>query len=87
MRPRWGLEENVLAGFTLRGDPWLPAVWDRYAKALVDAAYFSASPEGERYRQHMMRLARQRFDWDRVVDQWDQWLTKDRHATHGELHG
>ena len=68
--PLWALESNVGHGIAIEGSP--------YSDALVQARYVSEiirltrQPElAEKIRQPMMLAARNTFNWERFVDQWE----------------
>lgn len=73
----WGLEDNVRHGWTLRGEAYEGPVLRKYLAKTLELAEWSQTPDGERYRQHMMTDARQHFNWERTVDQWERWLAED----------
>lgn len=75
--PLWGLEENTLFGKSVRGCVDDPIVQERFVRGLIRMAEFAQTRAGECYRQHMMDWARRRFDWERVVDQWELWAIQD----------
>ena len=71
--PIWALKHNVMAGLMIRGDAYAdPLVRARYASAIVRLS--KAPALQEEIRGPMMARARQRFNWERVVDQWEAWL-------------
>lgn len=66
--PYWALAENVRYGVWITGDPQNNSlIQARYVDAIVKVAT-SPSPF---YHQEMMKYARARWNWDRVVDQWE----------------
>ena len=71
--PIWALKHNVMAGLMLRGDAYGdPLVRARYVNAMVS---LSRNPGlQDQIRGPMMANARTRFNWERVVDQWEAWL-------------
>lgn len=66
--PYWALAENVRFGVWITGDPQNNSlIQARYVDALVRVA---TSPPPF-YHTNMMKYARSRWNWDRVVDQWE----------------
>jgi glycosyltransferase involved in cell wall biosynthesis len=71
--PIWALKHNVVAGLMIRGDAYGDAlVRARYAAAIAKLSRDPALQDA--IRAPMMLEARQRFNWERVVDQWEAWL-------------
>lgn len=71
--PLWALADNVMTGVFIEGDAyhdWLTQA--RYAGEIVR---MGCAPElQDQLRPQLMRMARDRFNWERVVDQWEGWL-------------
>jgi hypothetical protein len=67
----WALGENVRHGSVISGDSYHdPATIERFTEVLVrwcDPALQA------RVRPTMMQWARQQFDWNRYVPQWEAW--------------
>ena len=67
--PYWALSENVTHGVWITGDPQNDSlIQARYVDAIVRVA---TSPGTDEFRRRMMHSCRGRFNWDRVVDQWE----------------
>lgn len=72
----WAVGHNVRYGFFIAGDPLNDALTRaRYVGRVVALARDPALQE--RIRQPMMDWARAHFDWEHVVDQWQQWILED----------
>lgn len=71
-RPNGALADNVKHGVFIQGDCANSQNKARYMAELINLAGHSNIQE--LFRVDMMVDARMRFDWDRVVDQWDSWL-------------
>lgn len=68
-QPLWGLRDNVRWGVFIHGNPDMDQlVRARYAAEIVR---WSDPENQERYRKPMMQWARQRYNWERWVDQWE----------------
>ncbi len=68
--PLWALVDNVRHGTFIQGDPQKdPFVRARYVGELIDLA--RNHEKQEKIRPGMMQYARERFDWERVVDQYE----------------
>lgn len=90
--PWWALGENVMSGIFIQGDAWGDRlVKARYVGELVRLA--SDLELQETIRTGMMREAMVRFNWERIVDQWEasiytpswphlkvQWMFQRKHA-------
>lgn len=73
--PTWAVAENVMHGVFVQGDVRHPVIQARYVLELVRMAL---DPERQQQiRPPMMRQARERFDWDLFVTQWEAWATPD----------
>jgi glycosyltransferase involved in cell wall biosynthesis len=72
-RPYWATLDNVKHGIFIQGSPGGdPLVRARYVDAILQVAN---STEGqEAIRSEMMPEARHRCDWQRVAEQWDDWI-------------
>lgn len=69
-RPFWAVGHNVrFGGIFVEGEPADPLVKARYVDAVVRVA--SDPDSQERVRARMMPAARECFDWERWVDQWE----------------
>ncbi len=68
--PLWALADNVRHGTFIQGDPRKDAfIRARYVGELIDLA--RSQDKQESIRPGMMEYARTRFDWERVVDQYE----------------
>ena len=66
--PYWALAENVRYGVWVTGDPQNNSlIQARY----VDAIVRIANSDCDSYRDEMMKFARGKWNWDRIVDQWE----------------
>lgn len=75
-RPLAALGENVQHGVFIQGNPDNdPLIRARYVAAVVAIA--SNSDLQDTIRKDMTRWARQRFDWERIVDQLESWILED----------
>ena len=72
----WAQGENTHFGITITGDPNDAGVQEEFVKQLSSIA--NDIPRQERIRAEMMPDARRRFDWNRHVDQWQEWAEEDR---------
>lgn len=68
--PTWALEDNVRHGSFIAGDPNDPLVEARYVGEILRWTRDLAMQEG--CRAEMMPWARATFDWERVVDQYEE---------------
>lgn len=81
--PLWALADNVNHGTLIPGDAWHdPLVQSSYAAEIVRLA---SNPIIGQIADHdvtlqdsirvpMMQQARNRFNWERMVDQWEAWI-------------
>lgn len=71
--PYWALEENVRNGIFIVGDPREDKlIQARYVETLLAV---TKNPKAqEDMRPKTMWDARMRFNWERIVDQWDMWI-------------
>jgi SAM-dependent methyltransferase len=71
--PLWALRENVQFGVLIPGDCWNDElVKARYAEEIVRLVLNERRQE--EIRPAMMDYARMRFNWERVVDQFEGWI-------------
>lgn len=72
--PLWALKDNVMSGVFIDGD----AYGDPLTAATYAAEIYHISNKElqEQIRPEMMSKARHRFNWERIVDQWENWLYK-----------
>jgi len=74
-RPFWAIGENVKHGIVMHGETWDSLVRARYVWEIVKLA---SDPESQdQIRAEMMPWALRRFNWERVVDQWEDWARED----------
>lgn len=74
----WALEPNVQWGWKLNGLPQRSDLLKHQWLDLLFTAYEASQKPGfETYRRQMMRWARREFDWDKVMGQYESWITKD----------
>lgn len=71
--PVWGQSENLMHGISIPGDADDPLTQARFAAELVRLS--SDHQLQAQIRQPMMLESRPRFDWDRMVNQWECELT------------
>jgi glycosyltransferase involved in cell wall biosynthesis len=76
--PLWAVGENVEHGVFIEGDVRNDLIRSRYVTELVKLALDDKRQRDIRPR--MMGWARSKFDWERIVDQWDKWATLDTAA-------
>jgi len=67
--PLWALADNVRHGIFIQGTPKDPFVRARYVGELVKLARDHKAQE--KVRPGMMEYARQRFNWEQVVEQYE----------------
>lgn len=80
--PLWALADNVRHGVFLQGDPVNdPLCRARYVGEILRLTRDVSLQES--IRSEMMPYARQRFDWERVVDQWEGWAQEDDERDRG----
>lgn len=73
--PIWAIAENVEHGVFIEGDVRSEAVRARYVHATAELLL---NPQiAENHRAAMMPWARDRFKWERFVDQWQEWAQLD----------
>lgn len=70
--PIWATGYNIRNGIFIEGDSNEPLTITRYVDAVVRIANDTNSQEI--FRQEMMRRARQDFNWDNFVTQWETWM-------------
>ena len=71
--PYAALETNVQHGIVIQGRPYRDMLCNsRYAGEIVRLARQPALQE--EIRREMMPWAREKFDWERMVDQWCEWI-------------
>lgn len=71
--PLWAVGENVRFGTFLRGDPeFVPIIRARYVGEII--RYATSESLQNKIRPDMMAWAREKFDWEKVVDQWEGWM-------------
>jgi glycosyltransferase involved in cell wall biosynthesis len=74
-RPIWAIRENVRHGIFMEGDVRNDLVRARYVQQIYS---LMVQPElQQRIRSEMMPWAQHHFDWERVVSQWDGWISED----------
>jgi glycosyltransferase involved in cell wall biosynthesis len=69
-QPLWAVGENVQHGVFIEGDVKSDLIQCRYVLELIRLAQPGVQEE---IREDMMPWARQRFDWELIVDQWQDW--------------
>jgi glycosyltransferase involved in cell wall biosynthesis len=80
--PHAALGDNVMFGFFIEGDARRDAlVQARFVSAIVQATTFPQRQDV--LRPEMMARALKRFDWERVVDQWQNWIERPESLNHG----
>lgn len=68
--PYGALEQNVFAGEFIQGDAWGdPLVQARYVGEIIRLTTDVVLQD--KIRTSMMKTARYRFNWERVIDQWE----------------
>jgi glycosyltransferase involved in cell wall biosynthesis len=74
--PYWAVGENVQHGVFIQGNASTdPLTRARFA---FEAAKLACDPERQESIRHpMMHWARRHFDWERFVDQWEEWGVTD----------
>lgn len=78
--PYWALEDNVLEGVFIPGNPSKDnLVKARYVDALVKCANGSGKFLDE-LREKIKFNASNIFNWERVVDQWENWIMQDENS-------
>ena len=74
-QPVWAVGENVQHGIFIEGDVRSDLIRSRYVTEVVSLAL---DPERQQdIRSDMMPYARERFGWERFVDQWEAWARMD----------
>lgn len=83
--PTWALAHNVYHGIRIEGDAWNDRlIKGRYLGELIRLA--SDEDLQEQIRSEMMLDSMQRFNWERVVDQWEASLYTPEHPhIHSQL--
>lgn len=73
--PIWAVGEYVKHGIFLQGDPYNdPLTRARFVSAIYELC---ANPaKQDQIRAEMMPYARERFDWERMIDQYEAWMTE-----------
>lgn len=73
--PIWAIGENVEHGVFIEGDVRTDAIRARYVHAVAELLL---NPHlQDEHRRPMMPWARDRFYWERFVDQWSMWAAAD----------
>jgi len=73
--PVWAIGENVEHGVFIEGDVRTEAIRARYVYAVAELLL---NPQMQQeHRAEMMPWARDRFNWERFVDQWAMWAAGD----------
>jgi glycosyltransferase involved in cell wall biosynthesis len=73
--PIWAIAENVEYGVFIEGDVRTDQIRARYVHAVAELLL---NPQiQDQHRGEMMPWARERFDWERFVTQWDGWAATD----------
>jgi glycosyltransferase involved in cell wall biosynthesis len=73
--PIWALGHNVRHGVLIKGNASDPLTQTRYVQTLLNLV---SDPERcERLRGEMMPWARERFSWERVVDDYERMIYED----------
>lgn len=70
--PLWAAQENIQHGIFIHGYPDDPITISRFANALVSVV--NNPEQQEVLRKPMMTYARDRFDWEKIVTQFDSWI-------------
>jgi len=71
--PLWALEENIMDGIFIDGDAYNdPLTKSKYVAEIIRLA--SNPGLQDTIRPMMMKKARYKFNWERVVDQWEMKL-------------
>lgn len=84
--PVWALRDNVFAGIPIEGPAWSNDLTKlRFAYEIVRLA--SSPHVQEAIRPLMIERARARFNWERVVDQFEQMAAEDLGDTATRRHG
>jgi glycosyltransferase involved in cell wall biosynthesis len=74
--PLWAVEENVQHGVFIEGDVTSDLIRSRFVLEVVRLAVDEGRQD--EIRREMMPWARERFDWERFVDQWETWARRSR---------
>lgn len=78
--PIWAVCENVEHGVFIEGDPYnCNLTRARYTLELIRMACDPNRQEA--IRERMMPWALKRFDWEKYVDQWEEWAENDLDVT------
>ena len=81
--PVWAVRDNVQHGVFVSGDVNSPLVKAHYTLELISLA--KDTERQEEIRREMMPWARERFGWEKFVDQWETWATADIKARKEEV--
>jgi len=75
--PLWAIADNVRYGYFVDGYPLTDSIArQQYVDYLIDLLQKRDKDEVESMRKEMMSYARKRFDWERIVDQFEQLSAK-----------
>lgn len=82
--PTWALQNTVLGGMKIEGNPREDKlVRARFTYSMVNLA--ESKGVQDFYRGKIMEQARVKFDWERVVDQFEQMATEDLEKSSGRV--